>query len=178
MSCRLWPSCMAATAVLVVAGADGGGSCGDGPAAPTPISTAEIKIKIRGNLTAAATSSTRPGRWDVTGVCVMQNWKAPRWLFQGEHTPTPENVVDLYIDIRIFRGDAIHHSHWLLPSYMPDWPPNPPGSILYPRFAVGSLDLTIFCACLHARMFVLYVHLRQDSKAVEDQWEGQASRGL
>lgn len=31
MSCRLRASCMAAAEVLPVAGADGGGSCGDGP---------------------------------------------------------------------------------------------------------------------------------------------------
>lgn len=45
MSCRLWASCMAATEVLAVVGADGGESCGDGLAALTPICTEEIKRK-------------------------------------------------------------------------------------------------------------------------------------
>lgn len=55
---------MAATDVLAVAGADGRGSCGDGLAALTPIFTAEIKRKEKkgNNLTAAATSFTRPRR--------------------------------------------------------------------------------------------------------------------
>lgn len=42
-SCRLRASRMAATDVLAVAGADGGGSCGDGLVALTPIFAAEIK---------------------------------------------------------------------------------------------------------------------------------------
>lgn len=68
---------MAATEVLAVAGADGGGSCGDGLAALTPIFTAEIKRKKKkkkgNNLTAATMLFTRPRRLNVTGVYVMQN---------------------------------------------------------------------------------------------------------
>lgn len=85
-SCRLQTSCMAATEVLAVAGADGGGSCGDGLAAPTPIFTAEIKKKKKNagkNTTAAAVPFGRARSWDVTGVRVLQIEKHPDGFFWG-----------------------------------------------------------------------------------------------
>lgn len=80
-SCRLWASRMAATDVLAVAGADGGESCGDGLAALTPASQRKLrgerkKKKKADNLTAAAIHFSRPRRWDVTDVYMMQKLKS------------------------------------------------------------------------------------------------------
>lgn len=145
---------MAATEVQAVAGADGGGSCGDGLAPLTPILTAEIKRKekIGNNLTAAPILFTRPRRLNVTGVCVMQNWKAPRWLFQAERILQAgkcSQLVDWYQRHQNLHRSC-HSSCSLAPAQLhARLAAQPPASILYLRFTVVSHDLNAFVWCVH-----------------------------
>ena len=122
---------------------------------------------------------TRPTRRDVTGVCVKQNWKGAQMAFSGRaYTAAGKcsQVVDWYQWHQNVHRSR-HSSFPLAPAQLhARLAAQPPASILYVRFTVVSRDLTVCCVCLC--VFVWCIHPRQDSEAVENQRERQASGGL
>lgn len=153
-------------------------SCGDGLAALTPICTAEIS-RTRNNLTAAATSVTRPRRWDVTGVCVMANWKGAQMAFSGGAYSAAgkcSQLVDWYQTLHRSRHSSFTLASAQLHARLAAHPPPPT-----PTPSIHLVSQRLYCAVIEtafSRFFVLRVCLRQDGEAVENQRERQASRGL
>lgn len=159
-------SCLAATEVLAVAAADGGGSCGDGLSAPTPILTVEIKREKK-KIQQPDCCCLAPHSSEAAGC----NWclcdAEMEIALQLERLLQHRNVGNLWSDISdIYRGAPIHHLGWLLPSYMPDCAAQPPHIHLVSESHCTEPFLTV---C------VFDVSTRQNSEAVEDQRKRQAS---
>lgn len=125
-----------------------------------------------------------PRIWDVTGVCVMENWKGAQMAFlRGggvrAHSAAGKRrqLVDWYQNLHSGR-----HSFIMLAGCCPatcqiGCPT--PSTRIHPTSEMHYCEL--WSKRITANLNVcssVCVRLRQDGEAVEDQREGQASRGL
>lgn len=139
---------MAATEVLAVAEQMAAGPVEMASLLRHQYSQRKLKEKKTSTQLLPPSPFTRPTRWDVTGVCVKQNWKGAQMAFSGgAYTAAGKcsQVVDWYQWHQNVHRSR-HSSFPLAPAQLhARLAAQPPASILYVRFTVVSRDLTVCC---------------------------------